>query len=130
MLKEQIEQVISDYYESIGIEPNYTTWKSEQAQSRAAMMCALRDTLTATAIGKLFGKDHATVLHHRKAHEGNIESWNGYIHKYEIARSMVNVNLRSRTVLSQINRIEGEIKRLNESAEKLKKSIKLINKDE
>lgn len=130
MLKEQIEQVISDYYESIGIEPNYTTRKSDQAQSRAAMMCALRDTLTATAIGKLFGKDHATVLHHRKAHEGNIESWNGYIHKYEIARSMVNVNLRSRTVLSQINRIEGEIKRLNESAEKLKKSIKLINKDE
>lgn len=130
MLKEQIEQVISDYYESIGIEPNYTTRKSEQAQSRAAMMCALRDTLTATAIGKLFGKDHATVLHHRKAHEGNIESWNGYIHKYEIARSMVNVNLRSRTVLSQINRIEGEIERLNESAEKLKKSIKLINKDE
>jgi len=130
MIKEQVELVISDYYESIGIKPDYTTRKSEQSQSRAAMMCALRDTLTASAIGRLFGKDHATVLHHKKAHDGNLESWHGYAHKYEIARSMVNVNLRSRTVQSQINRIESEIKRLNESAEKLKKSIQLISENE
>jgi len=130
MLKEQVEQVVADYYESIGIEPDYTTRKSEQTQSRAAMMCALRDTLTASAIGRLFSKNHATVLHHRKAHEGNIDCWNGYNHKYEIARSMVNVNLRSKTVQSQINRIENEIKRLNESSEKLKNSIKLISENE
>jgi len=130
MLKEQVKQVIRDYYVSIGIEPDYTTRISEQAQSRAAIMCALRDTLTATDIGRLFGKDHATVLHHRKSHEGNLESWHGYVHKYEIARSMVNVNLRSKTVQSQINRIESEIKRLNESAKKLKESIKLISENE
>lgn len=133
MLREQVErveQVIADYYVSIGIEPDYTTRAREQVQSRAAIMCALEDSLTATDIGKLFGKDHATVLHHRKLHEGNLESWDGYTHKYEIARSMVNVNLRSKTVQSQINRIESEIKRLNESAEKLKKSIQLISENE
>jgi len=130
MLIEQVKQVVDDYYNSIGVEPNYNTRKAEQAQSRAAIMCALRDTLSATAIAKIFGKHHATVLHHKKSHEANISCWEGYNHKYEIARSMVNVNLRSKTVQSQINRIESEIQRLNESAEKLKNSIKLISENE
>ena len=130
MLKEQVVQIISDYYVSIGVEPDYSTRKSEQTQSRAAMMCALRDTMTASDIGRVFGKDHATVLHHRKAHEGNMHCWDGYSYKYEIARSMVNINLRSRTVQAQISRIESEIKRLSKSAEELKKSIQLNSENE
>lgn len=130
MFKEQVLEVIDDYYTSIGIEPNYNTRISEQSQSRAAMMCALEDTMSASAIGRIFGKDHATVLHHKKKHEGNMGCWDGYSNKYEIARSMVNVNLRSRTVQSQIKIIESEITRLNEAASKLKESIKLISRNE
>jgi hypothetical protein len=130
MHKEQLVAVISDYYKSIGVEPDYTTRKSEQSQSRAAMMCALKDTITATDTGRLFGKNHATVLHHKRCHDANMDCWDGYKEKYEIARSMVNINLRSRTVQSQIARIEDQIKRLRISADELRKSIQLNNQDE
>tara|TARA_B100001093_G_scaffold251050_1_gene240473 strand:+ start:762 stop:1154 length:393 start_codon:yes stop_codon:yes gene_type:complete len=130
MLREQVEQVIADYYVSIGVEPNYLTRKTEQVQSRAAMMCALADSMTATSIARVFGKDHATVLHHKKGHEANLYSWYGYSDKYKIARSMVNVNLRSNTVQCQIDRIENEISKLKELSDRLKNSIQLIKKDE
>jgi len=130
MLKEQVEEVIAEYYVSIGVEPDYFTRKSEQAQSRAAMMCALSDSMTASAISRIFKKHHATVLHHRKSHEANVACWDGYNDKYEIARSMVNVNLRSKTIQSQLDRIEKEIGRLNEISNKLKKSIQLTNNHE
>jgi len=125
MHKEQLVAVIGEYYTSIGVEPDYSTRKSEQSQSRAAMMCALRDTITATDTARLFGKNHATVLHHKKCHDANMDCWDGYREKYEIARSMVNINLRARTVQSQIERIEDQIERLSISADKLRKSIQL-----
>ncbi len=130
MLREQVEQVVSDYYVSIGVEPNYLTRKAEQVQSRAAMMCALSDSMTATSIANIFGKDHATVLHHKKGHEANLHSWYGYSDKYKMARSMVNVNLRSNTVQCQIDRIEREIDKLKELSGRLRNSIKLIKRDE
>ncbi len=130
MDKQQVLEVIDDYYNSIGLEPDYSTRKSEQSQSRAAMMCALQGTLTASDTGRLFGKDHATVLHHKRCHEANMACWSGYREKYEIACSMVNVNLRSRTVQSQIKRLELEIERLTESANKLRKSIQLNSENE
>lgn len=110
---ESDKMVIDEYYNLLGIVQNNSR-KREQVQARAAMMVALKKFKTCSAVGRLFGMDHATVVHHCKNHAGNMATWDGYHEKYDVAEAMCAKNITHRTVQAKLDSIRNEIQRLQE----------------
>lgn len=88
---EDLSNVLSQYYDYIGIIPNDTR-QEDQVFARSAMMVVLRKQMTLHQIGRIFGKNHATIHHAVKNHEDN-HNWSSmYRSFYEAANHIVNEN--------------------------------------
>jgi hypothetical protein len=61
----------------------------ENVEHRAAVSNACRPFSTYKDLGRLWGRDHATVVHYRKEHEGMLKFSPAYRAKYGVALASV-----------------------------------------
>lgn len=73
----QITAVRNTFYAITGHHDNKSR-KEYVVKPRAALLCALSTKYTLTDVANAFDIHHATVIHHRKHHEGNLSAWKGY----------------------------------------------------
>lgn len=88
---EDLSNVLAQYYDFIGVIPNDTR-QEDQVFARSAMMVVLRKQMTLHQIGRIFGKNHATIHHAVKNHEMNFNWSEMYRSFYEAANRIVNNN--------------------------------------
>ena len=88
---EDLSPVLSEYYETIGVIPNNTR-QEDQVFARSAMMVVMRNQMTLMQIGRIFERNHATVLHAINNHEDNYNWSKMYQHFYEVAQDVWNSN--------------------------------------
>lgn len=105
---EALDTIIENYYEYIGLIPNESR-QEDQVFARSAMMVVLRDQMTLSQIGRIFGKDHSSVHHACKNHENNHNWSQMYRSFYEAAKNIVYENPISGFQLE--NKIQGELSR-------------------
>ena len=88
---EDLSPVLSEYYETIGVIPNNTR-QEDQVFARSAMMVVMRNHMTLMQIGRIFDRNHASVLHAINNHEDNYNWSKMYQHFYEVAQDVWNSN--------------------------------------
>jgi len=88
---EDLSPVLSEYYECIGVIPNNTR-QEDQVFARSAMMVVMRNHMTLMQIGRIFDRNHASVLHAINNHEDNYNWSKMYQHFYEVAQDVWNSN--------------------------------------
>jgi len=121
-MNDEIKRLQEEYYATLDLTPN-TSRKAPQVQARAALMVAMAQHMTKTEVGKSFGRDHSTVVHHTGQHEANLFSWDGYEDKYLLAVRLCNTHLRYNSIESKLKTIRIQIKRLEGLAENLKQEL-------
>jgi len=109
-MNSEMKSLLAGYYLELGLTPSRTRMK-EQVQARAAIMVALRQYTTTTAIGKLFDMDHSSVVHHCKKHDANMVYWKGYAKMFEIAKKHCKT-LRYKSRQAKLKTVRLEINRL------------------
>jgi|GEM_PF-4344824 hypothetical protein len=109
-MNSEMKSLLAGYYLELGLTPSRTRMK-EQVQARAAVMVALRQYTTTTAIGKLFDMDHSSVVHHCKKHDANMVYWKGYAKMFEIAKKHCKT-LRYKSRQAKLKTVRLEINRL------------------
>ena len=131
---EELGNVLEAYFEEIGIIPDGTR-KVDQVYARSAMMVAMREYMTLHQVGRVFGKNHATIHHAVKQHDAN-HSWSGmYRFFYETAKKMLldrpSMEIRNNnTLMAQFSRqkmkimeLEGERNNLKDKVLELERKI-------
>jgi len=85
---EDLSKVIEAYFDEIGVIPNGTR-QLDQVYARSAMMVSMRKYMTLMHIGRIFGKNHATIHHAVKNHEVN-HNWSAlYRFFYDTAQKIL-----------------------------------------
>jgi hypothetical protein len=121
-MNDDIKRLQEEYYATLNLTPNISR-KAPQVQARAALMVAMAHYMTKTEVGKSFGRDHSTVIHHQRQHEGNLFSWDGYEEKYLLAVRLCSVHLQYNSIEEKLTTIRIQIKRLEGLAENLKQEL-------
>jgi|DEB0MinimDraft_6_1074348.scaffolds.fasta_scaffold67677_1 hypothetical protein len=116
-MNSEMKALLTGYYLELGLTPSKTRMK-EQVQARAAIMVALREYTTTTAIGKLFGMDHSSIVHHCRKHDANIMYWDGYAKMFDIAKKHCRM-LRYKSRQAKLKTVRLEINRLKRIEQKL-----------
>lgn len=88
---EDLSPILTEYYELIGVIPNNTR-QEDQVFARSAMMVVMRNHMTLMQIGRIFDRNHASVLHAIRNHEDNYNWSKMYQHFYEVAQDVWNSN--------------------------------------
>lgn len=123
---EALDKILQNYYEYIGIIPNDTR-QEDQVYARSAMMVVLRERMTLNQIGRLFGKNHATIHHACKNHDIN-HGWSAmYRSFYDAAKHIVYENPISGFQLG--NKVQAELSRHKVLVYQLSKQLESINKE-
>ncbi len=106
--------------------PNDTR-QEDQVFARYAMMVVLRERMTLHQIGRIFGKNHATIHHAVKHHENN-HNWSAmYRSFHEAAKQIIYDNPISGFQLE--NKVQAELSRYKLLSYQLSKQIESINKE-
>lgn len=137
---EELGEVLSAYYESIGIIPENSR-KLDQVYARSAMMVALRKYMTLHQVGRVFGKNHATIHHAVKNHDNN-HSWSEmYRFYYQTAKDILvdkpSLEIqKDNTLMAQFTRqrmrimeLEGENNNLKMKVLELEEKITILDPD-
>lgn len=119
-MKKRIDKVIREYSKAIHVDIKSKRRLVYIVQPRAALMVAMSRDMPIVEVARAFGMNHATVLHHKRKHRGNLDHWLGYKDKYEIASAMCDAWLRR-------ERIEQAIKSVNNKIESLQGVAKELN---
>ena len=128
---EDLSPVLSEYYELIGVIPNNTR-QEDQVFARSAMMVVMRNHMTLMQIGRIFDRNHASVLHAIRNHEDNYNWSKMYQHFYEVAQDVWNNNptkdIKARNKLvATLTRHKMRIQELEAEVNNLKnKTIELL----
>lgn len=128
---EDLSPVLSEYYECIGVIPNNTR-QEDQVFARSAMMVVMRNHMTLMQIGRIFDRNHASVLHAINNHEDNYNWSKMYQHFYEVAQDVWNNNptkdIKARNKLvATLTRHKMRIQELEAEVNNLKnKTIELL----
>lgn len=96
--------------------PNYKSKKPHLMQEMA-LANALIGKTTLVSIADAFEKHHATIIHYRENHDGNMKSWNGYKELFAGASTIVESYMDELELEEQIERIGKTIKFLNRQVE-------------
>ena len=115
-MKEQLENILQDYYTVLNITPSRRRHKY-LVQARAAMMVAMRKYTTTTIIAAIFEMDHSSIVYHTKMHEANMVSWGGYAKKFRLARKMCNKTMRFKSMAAKLKHVRSEMVRLKKTEE-------------
>jgi hypothetical protein len=85
---EELSDILEAYYYEINIIPENNR-KLDQVYARSAMMVAMRKYMTLMQVGRVFGKNHATIHHAVKNHEQN-HQWSAmYRFFYDVAEKIL-----------------------------------------
>lgn len=137
---EDLSNVLTQYYDYIGVIPNDTR-QEDQVFARSAMMVVLRKQMTLHQIGRIFGKNHATIHHAVKNHETNFNWSEMYRSFYEAANQIVNdnpitgfhINNRAQADLTyykiKVLDMQAQIDNLNEELLKIKQENIILQKN-
>lgn len=68
---------------------------AEHVRPRSAILVALTTRFSISEVARTLGINHATVIHHRRNHDGNYKHWGGYDVMYITALEVVSRNLLS-----------------------------------
>lgn len=123
---EDLSKVLMQYYDYIGIIPNDTR-QEDQVFARSAMMVVLRKQMTLHQIGRIFGKNHATIHHAVKNHEVNHNWSEMYRSFYEAAKEILYKN--PITGFHIQNRVQAELTRYKLKVKELENELQLINNE-
>jgi hypothetical protein len=128
---EDLSPVLSEYYELIGVIPNNTR-QEDQVFARSAMMVVMRNHMTLMQIGRIFDRNHASVLHAINNHEDNYNWSKMYQHFYEVAQDVWNNNptkdiMARNKLVATLTRHKMRIQELEAEVNNLKnKTIELL----
>ena len=137
---EDLSPVLSEYYETIGVIPNNTR-QEDQVFARSAMMVVMRDYMTLMQIGRIFDRNHASVLHAIRNHEDNYNWSKMYQFFYATAKEVWNSNptkdIQSRNKLvatltrhkMRIQELEAEVDKLKNNNKELFESYRILQKE-
>jgi hypothetical protein len=137
---EDLSPVISEYYELIGVIPNNTR-QEDQVFARSAMMVVMRNQMTLMQIGRIFDRNHASVLHALRNHEDNFNWSKMYQHFYEVAQDVWNNNptkdIKARNKLvatltrhkMRIQELEAEVNNLKNKTIELLENNRILQKE-
>ena len=137
---EDLSPVLSEYYETIGVIPNNTR-QEDQVFARSAMMVVMRDYMTLMQIGRIFDRNHASVLHAIRNHEDNYNWSKMYQFFYATAKEVWNSNptkdIQSRNKLvatltrhkMRIQELEAEVDKLKNNNKELFESCRILQKE-
>jgi DNA-binding transcriptional MerR regulator len=137
---EDLSPVLSEYYETIGVIPNNTR-QEDQVFARSAMMVVMRDYMTLMQIGRIFDRNHASVLHAIRNHEDNYNWSKMYQFFYATAKEVWNSNptkdIQSRNKLvatltrhkMRIQELEAEVDKLKNNNKELFENCRILQKE-
>ena len=137
---EDLSPVLSEYYELIGVIPNNTR-QEDQVFARSAMMVVMRNHMTLMQIGRIFDRNHASVLHAINNHEDNYNWSKMYQHFYEVAQDVWNTNptkdIKARNKLvatltrhkMRIQELEAEVNNLKNKTIELLENNRILEKE-
>ena len=137
---EDLSPVLSEYYETIGVIPNNTR-QEDQVFARSAMMVVMRDYMTLMQIGRIFDRNHASVLHAIRNHEDNYNWSKMYQFFYATAKEIWNSNptkdIQSRNKLvatltrnkMRIQELEAEVEKLKNNNKELFESCRILQQE-
>ena len=137
---EDLSPMLSEYYETIGVIPNNTR-QEDQVFARSAMMVVMRDYMTLMQIGRIFDRNHASVLHAIRNHEDNYNWSKMYQFFYATAKEIWNSNptkdIQSRNKLvatltrykMRIQELEAEVDKLKNNNKELFENCRILQKE-
>jgi len=137
---EDLSSVLNSYYQEIGVIPKGTR-EIDQVYARSAMMVALREYMTLIQIGRVFGKNHATIHHAVKNQENNFNWSKMYRFYFETAKDVLvnNPDIKiqnDNTLMAQFTRqkmriteLEYKSSQLKSENESLKRKIAILEAD-
>jgi len=137
---EDLSPVLSEYYECIGVIPNNTR-QEDQVFARSAMMVVMRNHMTLMQIGRIFDRNHASVLHALRNHEDNFNWSKMYQFFYETAQDVWNRNptkdIKARNKLvatltrhkMRIQELEAEVNNLKNKTIDLLETNRILEKE-
>lgn len=122
-MKERIDRVMDEYSRAVDVDIRSKRRLAYIVQPRAALMVAMSKEMPIVEVARSFKMNHATVLHHKRKHLGNLDHWLGYKDKYETARAMCDAWLRRERIETAIQRVNNKIESLQDVAEKLSERL-------
>lgn len=137
---EDLSPMLSEYYETIGVIPNNTR-QEDQVFARSAMMVVMRDYMTLMQIGRIFDRNHASVLHAIRNHENNYNWSKMYQFFYATAKEIWNSNptkdIQSRNKLvatltrnkMRIQELEAEVEKLKDNNKELFENCRILQQE-
>lgn len=137
---EDLGEVLQAYYDTIGVIPDNTR-KIDQVYARSAMMVALRKYMTLHQLGRVFGKNHATIHHAVKNHEINHDWSEMYRFFYDTAKKIIIEKpslqvMKDNTLMAQFTRqkmriyeLEAENNNLKDKVLELERKITILDPD-
>jgi len=137
---EDLSPMLSEYYETIGVIPNNTR-QEDQVFARSAMMVVMRDYMTLMQIGRIFDRNHASVLHAIRNHEDNYNWSKMYQFFYATAKEIWNSNptkdIQSRNKLvatltrnkMRIQELEAEVNILKDRTIELLENNRILQQE-
>lgn len=136
---EDLSQVLETYYEEIGVIPNNTR-QTDQVFARSAMMVSMRKYMTLHQIGRIFGKNHATIHHAVKNHQVNYDWSEMYRFFYATANQLL-LDSPIKSIQSdnrlqaqftrqkmRIVELEHEVQKLTNEVDKLRGDCSILQK--
>ena len=137
---DELGQVLKAYYNEIGVIPDGSR-RLNQVFARSAMMVAMRKYMSLHQVGKVFGKNHATIHHAVKNHDTN-HSWSEmYRFFYQTAKDILvdkpSLEIqKDNTLMAQFTRqrmrimeLEGENNNLKMKMLELEEKITILEAD-
>tara|TARA_R100000315_G_scaffold62410_1_gene43813 strand:+ start:1000 stop:1398 length:399 start_codon:yes stop_codon:yes gene_type:complete len=122
-MKSRVKKVMDEYSKAVHVDIRKKRRQVYVVQPRAALMVAMSKEMPVVEVARAFDMNHATVLHHKRKHLGNLDHWVGYKDKYEIARAMCDAWLRRERIERAINRVNNKIESLQDVAKKLNQRL-------
>jgi len=111
MKKQIIETVVEETYNTVGL-PRCKSRRTANAQMRAAMGSALGDYFQQQEIADALNIDRSTVCHYKRNHSNNLNHWEGYRFKYNIAKEISDSKITARDKEADIEATLKQIKEL------------------
>lgn len=137
---EDLSNMLHDYYDTIGVIPKNNR-EIDQVMARSAMMVALRPYMTLKQIGRLFGKDHATVHHALRNHDVNLGWSEMYGFFFETAAQIV-INNPTKSIQRDnkltalltrhkmhITELKAENEQLSQQVQELLESVRILEQE-
>ena len=122
-MESRVKKVMDEYSKAVHVDIRRKRRQVYVVQPRAALMVAMTKEMPVIEVARAFDMNHATVLHHKRKHLGNLDHWVGYRDKYEIARVMCDAWLRRERIERAIDRVNNKIESLQDVEKKLNQRL-------